>query len=63
MRWKGDLSNALRDCSSGREMMQRGYDGDVALAAELDADAAVPMLIGEGFMNAAASSTSATTRS
>jgi 2-phosphosulfolactate phosphatase len=44
-----ELLPALRNCSSGRELVERGFDADVALAAELDVDRAVPTIIDRAF--------------
>ena len=38
------LDAALRDCASGRELVDAGYPDDVAVAAGLDAGRAVPVL-------------------
>jgi 2-phosphosulfolactate phosphatase len=38
------LSTALRECASGRELIGNGYPADVAMAGELDASTAVPVL-------------------
>jgi 2-phosphosulfolactate phosphatase len=38
------LERLLRGCASGIELAQRGFARDVALAAELDADAVAPVL-------------------
>jgi len=38
------LPRALRDCASGRELIERGYEADVELAAVLDVSEAVPVL-------------------
>jgi 2-phosphosulfolactate phosphatase len=40
----GDVAAALRACASGRELADAGYPDDVAVAAELDASRAVPLL-------------------
>jgi len=45
----GDLPTALAECASGRELAAVGYAADVAVAAELDADDVVPVLIDDGF--------------
>jgi 2-phosphosulfolactate phosphatase len=44
-----NLASTLIHSSSGRELEQRGFAGDVALAAELDADSCVPQLIDRAF--------------
>lgn len=46
---RADLSARLAACSSGRQLIERGYAGDVALAAELDVSDAVPVLRGDTF--------------
>ena len=38
------LPVALSDCASGRELTDRGFGGDVRIAAELDTSLAVPLL-------------------
>jgi 2-phosphosulfolactate phosphatase len=44
------LPGDLRDCASGRELVDAGFGGDVDVAAELDASAVVPVLDGEAFV-------------
>jgi 2-phosphosulfolactate phosphatase len=39
-----DLRQHLRECASGVELIEDGFDEDVAIAAELDADRAAPLL-------------------
>lgn len=39
-----DLARALRECASGIELAERGFERDVALAAELDASPVAPLL-------------------
>lgn len=39
-----DLGDALHDCVSGRELAARGFEGDVDVAAQLDAAVGVPLL-------------------
>jgi len=46
------LAEELHDCASGRELVEIGFAGDVAVAAEHDACAAVPVLQGEAFVAA-----------
>jgi 2-phosphosulfolactate phosphatase len=43
------VSQAIRDCVSGRELSTRGYEADVDAAAQLDVSAQVPMLIDGAF--------------
>jgi 2-phosphosulfolactate phosphatase len=43
------LSEALRTCASGRELVDLGFPTDVAVAAELDESEVVPVLRGEAF--------------
>ena len=38
------LTSVLRDCMSGRELVEAGYDKDIVVAAALDASEAVPAL-------------------
>jgi 2-phosphosulfolactate phosphatase len=49
-----DLPAVLAACSSGRELIERGYAGDVAYAAQLDVSAAVPRLIDGAYVNTSA---------
>ncbi|WP_261566689.1 2-phosphosulfolactate phosphatase [Frankia gtarii] len=44
-----DLHDDLRASVSGRELLDLGWDDDVAAAAQLDADAVVPVLHGGAF--------------
>lgn len=39
------LHEALRACSSGKELIERGFDADVQLAAELDTSSSVARLV------------------
>lgn len=39
-----DLARVLRDCTSGQELIERGYGDDVSLAAALNVSEAVPIL-------------------
>lgn len=39
-----DLAGAIAACASGRELRERGYAADIALAAQLDVSHAVPRL-------------------
>ncbi|MFC7495666.1 MULTISPECIES: 2-phosphosulfolactate phosphatase [unclassified Nocardioides] len=44
------LAEELYACASGRELVEIGFAGDVALAAELDASDVVPVLQGDAFV-------------
>jgi len=48
-RFRSDLGTALRQASSGKELIERGFVQDVDLAAEFDVSATVPQLIGRCF--------------
>ena len=50
---RGALPAAMAGCASGRELSGAGFGHDVELAAELDADDVVPLLVGEAFVDAA----------
>lgn len=41
---RSNLGERLRNCASGRELIERGFASDVDLAAELNADACAPVL-------------------
>ena len=45
-----NLLDMLWETASGRELVERGYPGDVALAAELDAAASIPVVQKDGFI-------------
>ena len=47
-----DLFAALRDCSSGRELVKRAFEADVSLAAELNIEESVPVLSSGAFRSA-----------
>jgi 2-phosphosulfolactate phosphatase len=42
---QAELSQRLRDCSSGRELIERGFPGDVELASAFDVSQHVPVLV------------------
>jgi len=48
--FSGALQDQLLNCSSGRELVERGFGRDVELAAELDVSTAVPILHGAMFV-------------
>ncbi|HEV8377646.1 MAG TPA: 2-phosphosulfolactate phosphatase [Tepidisphaeraceae bacterium] len=54
--WKcaaGGLLDCLRACSSGRELVERGFEEDVLLAGQSDVSASAPLLRDRGYINAA----------
>ncbi|MDN5790576.1 MAG: 2-phosphosulfolactate phosphatase [Micrococcales bacterium] len=44
------LTEALAECSSGRELIAQGYADDVSIAAELDASSQAPILTAGAFL-------------
>ena len=50
--FKNRISDVLLKCSSGRELIGRGYEQDVDLAAQYDVSTAVPVLRDRAFSNA-----------
>jgi 2-phosphosulfolactate phosphatase len=50
---KNELAATLRDCLSGRELIDRGYPDDVEMAAEEDVSSAVPGLVDGRYRNLA----------
>ena len=48
-RFERDLLSCLNACASGRELAAIGFSDDVAIAAELDVSAAVPLFIQPGW--------------
>jgi 2-phosphosulfolactate phosphatase len=43
------LLHTLRACSSGQELLAHGYDKDIALAADLNADTVAPLLANRAY--------------
>jgi 2-phosphosulfolactate phosphatase len=41
---KADQAGMLRECGSGRELIERGFDQDVAMAADLNVSECAPLL-------------------
>jgi 2-phosphosulfolactate phosphatase len=50
-RVEGRLLEEVSLCSSGRELIERGFRSDVELACELDISRSVPVLDGEAFID------------
>lgn len=48
-----DLAQKIRNCVSGMELIERGYETDVALASRLDVSCSVPILGNRAYINAA----------
>jgi 2-phosphosulfolactate phosphatase len=48
---EGRVGEALASCSSGRELIDGGYAGDVTIAAELDSSRSVPRLVDGAFVD------------
>ncbi|MFF0815828.1 2-phosphosulfolactate phosphatase [Rhodococcus sp. NPDC003318] len=46
------IGGRLRDCASGRELVAKGFAGDVEVSAELDTTTTVPLLRGLAFEDA-----------
>jgi 2-phosphosulfolactate phosphatase len=44
-RFSGRIDEALRSCSSGRELVSRGFGADVEIASATDASGAAPVLV------------------
>lgn len=52
-RFRNDLAGVLSRCSSGKELIDRGFPSDIAMAVDYGTSAAVPLLRGGRFVNAA----------
>ena len=48
-----NLTQTIRDCVSGVELIERGYETDVTLASKLDVSCSVPILSNKAYINAA----------
>ncbi|MEQ7008264.1 2-phosphosulfolactate phosphatase [Actinopolymorpha sp. B17G11] len=51
-RTTADVTSAVADCASGRELIAYGFAEDVAVATEVDGSGTVPVLTDEGFVAA-----------
>jgi 2-phosphosulfolactate phosphatase len=49
---KNNLAAFLESCASGRELIERGFEEDVEIAAKLDVSATVPVLRQRAFVRA-----------
>jgi 2-phosphosulfolactate phosphatase len=45
------LKDLMKQCGSGQELMQRGFERDVDLASELDVSDCVPTLVDAAYKN------------
>jgi 2-phosphosulfolactate phosphatase len=46
-----NLETLLQQCSSGQELIERGFTQDVNLASELNSSRCVPMLVDRAYIN------------
>ncbi len=49
---EGEIPAAMRECVSGKELIERGFVVDVDLAAQVNVSTVVPVLRGESFVRA-----------
>lgn len=49
---EADLETVLRQCSSGKELIAKGFENDVFLASQLDVSTAAPVLTNHAFARA-----------
>ena len=49
--FKNDLLNTLKKCSSGKELIARGFESDVELAAEINVSDCVPVFIDNAYVS------------
>ncbi|MCU1336226.1 MAG: putative lipoprotein [Bryobacterales bacterium] len=52
-RFRGDLSGTLSRCSSGKELIERGFAEDIAMASDYSSSRAIPILQVDRFVNEA----------
>jgi 2-phosphosulfolactate phosphatase len=48
---KSDLGRILKECGSGRELIERGFERDVEIASELDISECAPTLVEGAYIN------------
>jgi 2-phosphosulfolactate phosphatase len=48
---KPDLKHMLKQCGSGRELIERGFEQDVKIASELDVSGCAPTLVDSAYLN------------
>jgi 2-phosphosulfolactate phosphatase len=54
MNFRGDILSCLKRCGSGKELIGRGFESDVDLAAAIDVSECVPLLAGGAYAHHAA---------
>ena len=47
---RDDLAHVVKTCASGRELIERGFEADVDLAAQLNASSGVPRLVDDAYV-------------
>ncbi len=52
-RFAADLSCCLKQCGSGKELIDRGFEGDIDLAADLNSSTCIPVLVEGAYVNRA----------
>lgn len=50
-KWRDSLGDALKQCSSGKELIARGFATDVEIAAALNVSNCVPIFTGGAYVN------------
>ncbi|HJY62814.1 MAG TPA: 2-phosphosulfolactate phosphatase [Ignavibacteria bacterium] len=50
--FRNNINAALKDCISGKELIERGFEKDVNIASELNISKSVPMMVDGGYVNA-----------
>jgi len=48
---RSHLRHTLKQCGSGRELIERGFERDVEIASELDVSECAPTLVGNAYVN------------
>lgn len=48
---KSDLKHMLKQCGSGRELIERGFEQDVEIASELDVSGCASTLVDNAYLN------------
>jgi 2-phosphosulfolactate phosphatase len=50
--FKKDINRTISKCISGVELIEKGFEGDIALACEINVSASVPVLSNNIYKNA-----------